>query len=97
MYLEKLPGWNKPEIFNRAGLIYDEQAAGDEIKTVFAGSPAEAAGLRRGDLITAIDGSKPLEEQQDPVFAQPIGRVLHLTVRRDSVERSYDVTLRDVL
>ena len=24
MYLEKLPGWNNPEIFNRAGLIYDE-------------------------------------------------------------------------
>lgn len=65
--------------------------------TVFAGSPAEAAGLRRGDLITAIDGSKPLEEQQDPAFAQPVGKVLHITVRRDGVERTYEVTLRDVL
>lgn len=97
MYLEKLPGWNNPEIFNRAGLIYDEKVAGDEIKTVFVGSPAEAAGLRRGDLITAIDGIKPLEEQQDPTFAQPVGKVLHITVRRDGVERTYDVTLRDVL
>lgn len=60
-------------------------------------SPAEVAGLKRGDLITAIDGSKPREEQQDPAFAQPVGRVLHIMVRRDGVERTYEVTLSDVL
>jgi len=97
MYLEKPSGWDSPEVFNRAGLIYDEQAAGDEIKTVFPGSPAETAGLKRGDLITAINGSKPLEEQHDPVFTQAVGTVLHISVRRDGIERTYDVTLREML
>ncbi len=97
MYLEKLPNWDQREIFNRAGLLYDGQDAGDEIKTVFPGGPAEAAGLKRGDLITAIDGAKPADVANDPAFTQPIGSVVHLTVRRDGFERTYDVTLRDVL
>jgi Aspartyl protease len=35
MYLEKLPDWDERELFNRAGLLYDGQDGGDEIKTVF--------------------------------------------------------------
>jgi hypothetical protein len=97
MYLETLPDWDQREIFNRAGLVYDDQEGGDEVKTVFPGSPAENAGLKPGDLITAIDGTKPLEEQHDPVFAQPIGTVLHIRVRRNGAEQIYNVTLRDML
>jgi S1-C subfamily serine protease len=55
--------------------------------TVLPGSPAENAGLKPGDVITAIDGSKPLEEQQDPIFTQPVGTVLHMKVRRNGTER----------
>ena len=97
MYLEKLPNWDARELFNRAGLIDDGQDSGDEVQTVFPGSPAEAAGLRRGDLITAINGAKPGDDAHDPAFTQPVGTVLHLTVRRDGVEHTYDVTLGDVL
>ena len=96
MYLEKLPDWDARELFNRAGLIYDNQDRGDEVKTVFPGGPAEAAGLRPGDLITAIDGTKPADDH-DPAFTRPVGTVLHLTVRRDGVEHTYDVTLGEVL
>jgi S1-C subfamily serine protease len=67
------------------------------VKIVFPGSPAEAAGLRRGDLITDINGTKPADDAHDPAFTQPVGTVLHLTVRRDGVEHIYDVTLDDVL
>jgi C-terminal processing protease CtpA/Prc len=59
--------------------------------------PAAAAGLKRGDLITAIDGNKPADVANDPAFTQPIGSVVRLTVRRGGLERTYDVTLRDVL
>lgn len=97
MYLDKAPDWNAREIFNRAGLIYDEQTAGDEVKTVFPGGPAQVAGLQPGDLITAIDGRKPLEEQDDPVFKQPVGTVVHMSVRRNGITHAYVLTLRDVL
>ena len=97
MYLETLPEWDQRELFNRAGLIYDAQENGDEVKTVLPSSPAEAAGLKRGDLITAINGSKPLEEENDPIFTQSVGTVLHITVRRNGSEQIYNVTLRDIL
>ncbi|PCJ69162.1 MAG: HtrA protease/chaperone protein [Rhodobiaceae bacterium] len=50
-----------PEIAETLGLAEDEGAL---IAQVVAGSPAEAAGLRRGDLIRAINGT-PMEEPRD--------------------------------
>lgn len=44
MYLEKTAAWNKPEAFNRTGMIIDYSEGADEVKTVFPGSPAEIAG-----------------------------------------------------
>ncbi len=97
MYLEKNANWNKREIFNRAGLIIDPADGADTVKTVFAGSPGEASGLKPGDSITAIDGKAPSDDPNDPVFNQPAGTVLHLTVHRNGAVHVYDVTLRDVL
>ncbi|WP_263381374.1 PDZ domain-containing protein [Granulicella arctica] len=68
MYLEKLPDWDQPEHFSRAGFLYDGQDDGDQIKTVFPGGAAEAAGLKAGDLITAINGAKPADDPDDPAF-----------------------------
>jgi Aspartyl protease/PDZ domain len=97
MYLEKLPDWDQRELFSRAGFLYDEQNDGDQIKTVFPGGAAEAAGLKAGDLITAINGAKPADDPHDPAFTQPVGTVLHLVVRRNGVQHAYDIKLRDVL
>lgn len=97
MYLEKNANWDKPEIFNRAGLILDPDDGVDNVMTVLDGSPAEAAGIKPGDVITSIDGQPPEDDPNDPVFNQPVGTVLHLTVRRNGDVRVYDVTLRDML
>ncbi len=97
MYLEKTPSWETPAIFNRTGMIVDYNHDSDEIKTVFPGSPAEAAGLRPGDRILTIDGAKPSDDPNDPIFTQPVGTVLRLEVRRGEVSQAYEVTLRDVL
>lgn len=65
--------------------------------TILAGSPAEASGLKRGDSITAINGNPPSDDPNDPVFNQPAGTTLHLTISRNGTIDVYDVTLRDVL
>ena len=97
MYLEKTSLWNEPAVFNRTGMIVDYNHGSDEIKTVFAGSPAEVAGLKQGDRILTIDGANPSDDPNDPLFKQPVGTVLHLQVRRGAVSRTYDLTLRNVL
>ncbi|MGA7157417.1 MAG: aspartyl protease family protein [Acidobacteriaceae bacterium] len=97
MYLEKTPGWDRREAFNRAGLVLDFEDGGDNVMTVLPGSSGEAAGLKVGDRITAIDGKTPADDPNDPAFTQPVGTVLHLTVSRGGVVRAFDVTLKDVL
>lgn len=59
------------------------------------GSPAEAAGLRSGDVITAVDG-RPVRhwEEVDRAVAAADGRPLTLQVRRDGTERVVRVTPR---
>ena len=97
MYLEKTAGWDKREIFNRAGLILDPVDGVDSVKTVLPGSPGEVSGLKAGDRITGIDSQTPADDPNDPVFNRPTGTVLHLTVHRNGTEHVYSVTLEDVL
>jgi len=97
MYLEKSRLWNKPAAFNRTGMLVDYNHGSDEIKTVFPGGPAGAAGLRQGDRILTINGTKPSDDPNDSRFTQPVGTVLHLHVLRGETSQTYDVTLRNVL
>jgi len=97
MYLETTANTNKPEVFNRAGLILDPIEGVDHVMTVFAGSPGEASGLKPGDSITGINGKRPSDDPNDPIFNQPVGTILHLTVSRHGEVHAYDVPLREVL
>jgi S1-C subfamily serine protease len=47
--------------------VHNEDASGNSIDAVVAGSPADKAGIKNGDIITAIegqaiDGAHPLED-----------------------------------
>jgi DNA-binding MarR family transcriptional regulator len=65
------------------------------VREVRTGSPAAAAGLERGDLLTAADGAevRTIGDLQRAVTAAAEGGVLRLEVVRGVEERSVEVTL----
>ena len=65
------------------------------IGSVFPGTPAEEAGLRRGDRIVAVDGTTTEGETLDEVVARvrgPEGEQVRLTIRRAGTA-DFDVTI----
>jgi len=97
VYFETTARSNQPEIFNRAGLIFDSFGNGLQVMTVLPGSPAATAGLQTGDVITAINGETPSDDMKQPAFEQPVGTAVALTFRRGDTTRSVRFTLQDVL
>ena len=73
------------------GLGLYPRPEGLEILEVFAGTSAEAAGLRRGDLIVAIDGT-PVHEIgcRDPL-GDPAGRRKVLSYLRDGIRAEAEI------
>lgn len=68
---------------------------GAVVAQILPDSPADKAGVRVGDVITAIDG-KPIATATDLANAEgllPIGRALALSVLRDGKSRRLDFTL----
>ncbi len=68
---------------------------GAQVTTVQAGSPASAAGLKAGDLITAIDGTAITSTAQfiSTVDNYPPGKTITLTVKRGGNTQSIKLTL----
>jgi carboxyl-terminal processing protease len=82
--------------FEGVGMTVQEVRRGLKIATIFDGSPADRAGLRKGDLIVAVDG-RSLEgmtsEEAVALIKGPAGTTVTLTVRtKDGQAR--DVELR---
>jgi carboxyl-terminal processing protease len=67
-----------------------------EIISPITGSPAEAAGLKSGDLIVGIDGEDMTGVSGDVVHSLilgPAGTDVTLTVKRESLDEPFDVTI----
>jgi C-terminal processing protease CtpA/Prc len=79
-----------------AGLMYDKTADGaNQVKTVAAGSPAEAAGFKAGDLLVALNGIELNEKNHEAlgkVNRKP-GSTVTYTIRRGAEEKKLAVTL----
>lgn len=72
-----------------------EQAKGALVTEVTSGSPAEKAGILRGDVILAVNG-RTVDELNDlprQVAALPVGKQARITVFRDGKERQLEVTI----
>ena len=96
LYLEKNGNWGKRGVFNRAGIVIDPVEQGQRIMTVLPGGPGETAGLKAGDVITAIDGHVPEDDPNEPSFLQAEGTVVRLTVKKGDAVRKVDVKLKDL-
>ncbi len=68
----------------RAGLAYNPRPEGLRVVRVFPGTSAEAAGLRVGDLIVAIDGI-PVYQQECGEFSVIAGQQQVFSYTRDGV------------
>ena len=67
------------------------------IESVQAGSPAEKAGLKGGDVITSVNGHavKTGNDLVNPIAEAPIGSKVKLTYMRDRVEKEATATVED--
>jgi serine protease Do len=67
-------------------------------QAIFPGSPAEAAGLQGGDIITAIDGEPITAETELSmlILTRAPGDTITLRVLRDNTVREIDVTLGEL-
>ncbi len=81
--------------------LEEERGRGVVVGSVVRGSPAEAGGLRAGDIVLEYDG-KPVSvwfEEQIPTFEKriadtPVGRSVPLRILRDGKEESLQLTTR---
>jgi hypothetical protein len=96
MYLEKNANYGKADIFNRAGLMLDNNSDSLKIKTVIPRGPGAKAGLKADDVITRIDGKPPTDDTMQSAFTQPVGTVLHLTVRRKATTHTVSLVLKEI-
>ncbi len=97
MYLEKNANYGKPDVFNRAGLMLDNNSDSLKIRTVIPRGPGAKAGLKEDDVITQIDGQPPTDDSMQTAFTRPVGTVLRLTVRRGTMTRTVSIVLRQIL
>ncbi len=87
------------DTYDRFGAWFNIDAGGYKVIDLTKGGPADAAGLKVGDVIAAIDG-KPVQPAALPDIRQRFrddaaGTAVTLTVLRDGKPADLKVTLRD--
>lgn len=87
----KASGWMGVE------LEWDDAKGGQVLKTVIPGSPAEAAGLKAGDVLKALNGVRFAPENDEAIKKarkewRP-GQTVSYTVRRGGNDKEISLTL----
>lgn len=89
------------DTFDRAGVWLNRDAKGFKVIDVIAKTPADEAGLRAGDIITAVDGktatSIALSDLRYRLRNDPVGTRVKFAIERDGAMRECELTLRDLI
>lgn len=92
------PGGDAARETGFLGLYADDPeipGKGVVVTSVHAGGPAEAAGIKKGDLVAAVEG-KPIatvDEMQEAIGAAPVGKKLKVEVIRGGRHIVHTITL----
>ena len=100
MYLKKLPGpVADTGTFDRSGMWINDSDKGFQVVDVTKDGPADTAGLKVNDVITAVDGkpvtSLHLYDLRRELRDEKPGTVVHLSVLRDAETKDIAVTLKN--
>jgi hypothetical protein len=100
MYLRRIaPPPVDAGTFDRCGCWLNLADDGFEIKDIAPGGPAQAAGLKVGDLVTAIDGTPAgtvsLSDARAAMRVAAVGRPIRIGYRRGGVMGEVILTPRD--
>jgi hypothetical protein len=101
LYFQPNALFSHPDAFDRAGLWLNRADAGFEVMDVVAGGPVAEAGLKAGDVITAVDGRAAkdllLPDLRARLKESEPGTRVRLTVRSGGATREVTVVLRDLV
>jgi len=100
MYLKRLP---EPvvdsDVFDLSGMWINAMNGGFQVMSLTSGGPAENAGIKVGDVITAVDGvpveSSKLSEFRAQMRDDPPETVIKLTITSSGESRVIPLTLRN--
>ncbi|HEY1868919.1 MAG TPA: aspartyl protease family protein [Candidatus Cybelea sp.] len=91
--------FNEPDAYERSGLFLVKRAGSVLVIDARPGTPAADAGIARGDVIVAVNGTPASTMMLGDIrglFAQPAGSVVTLTLAdKSGAQRTVKVTLRD--
>jgi len=96
-----IEGWNdRPFEYTHVGIQIERAEEGLQVRGIAVGSPAEAAGIEKGDMLIAVDGASL--EDLDLVAVTKLlegreGTTVRLELRRGTKVQTYRLTRRRLL
>lgn len=101
IFFEKNKHHAEPDVFDRAGFWINLGDNVFDVVDVIAQTPADQAGLKRGDRIVAVNGKKAVTEISLPdvrlLKKAPAGTNLILEVLRGSQRLTINILLKDIV
>jgi membrane-associated protease RseP (regulator of RpoE activity) len=102
MYLKPVSGPVADlDAFDRSGMWINGGERGFKIAYVSAGTPAQQAGLKAGDIVAAVDGTPAgelhLYDVRQRLRDDPPGTIVKLEIRRGAENKDISIRLRNLI